>query len=164
MSTEPENQYQPQNPYEQPQPVPYGYSTTTNMPVPPQAPKKPSKLKRFGLPVGLLLLGLVIGTASGAAAKPEPVVEVQVQEKIVEKRVEVPRTPQSCLTAIDKGEAVIQSAGRVAGIFGQIIDAVKTMDAATIYKLNPKLDAETEILNGIKPQYQSARDACRASK
>lgn len=140
---------------------------TTYPQMPSQAPKPPkaSKLKRFGLPTGLLLLGLIIGGASGASAVPEPVEvvkEVPGPERVVEKKVNVPVTPQTCRDAITHGEAVIQSSSRVAGIFSEIIDAVRAMDSAAIIALNPKIDTETAILNEIRPKYQAARDACRA--
>jgi hypothetical protein len=147
MSEQPTTTY-PSQPLYQPQ-VP--------MPV-----KKASKLKRFGLPVGLLALGLMVGGTAGASAVPEPVEvvkEVPV-EKIVTKTKEV--TPQACLTAISQGELIIQSSGRVATIFSDILSAVQTMDAAAIRAANPKLDAETATIKGITPKYQNARDECRA--
>ena len=131
-------------------------------PMPVAVPPKPSKLKRFGLPVGLLLLGLMLGGVVGAVAKPDP--PVQVQEKIVEKKVEVPTTPQSCLTAITYAEQIISSSGRTVGVFVDVLDAVKTFNAAKITALSPKIDDETTLITGITPKYQSARDSCRASR
>lgn len=145
----PESQYMPQAPQYPPyQPAPL--------------PPKKSKFKRFLLPVGLLLLGLVIGGSAGASAVPEPV--VQVQEKVVTKEVEVTVTPVSCLKAIQHAEEVIDSSGRVVVVFSDILDAVKKLDADEIYRLNPKIDAETAVLQDIKPKYHAARDACQASR
>lgn len=156
---------QPQNPYQQQ----YGHGSFNAVPPqPPQAPvlppQKPSKLKRFGLPIGLLLLGLVIGGASGASAVPEPVEivkEVPV-EKIVTKTVK--ETPATCLTAIGYAEDIIASTGRVVGVFGQILDAASDLNAARIEALNPEIDVETEVINELRPKYQSARDDCQASR
>jgi hypothetical protein len=153
------NQQIPQQPQFQPYQNGPGY-----VPQMPVTPVKPSKLKRFGLPVGLLLLGLVIGGASGASAVPEPV--VQVQERRVEVPVEkiVKETPASCLSALEHSEEIIQSSARTVGVFVEILDAVQVLDAAKITSLNPKIEAETDVLDTLRPKYQSARDSCRASR
>jgi hypothetical protein len=167
MSNPTENPYQPAAQWPD-QPQQHAVPQYNVPPMPPQKPKT-SKLKRFGLPVGLLLLGLVIGGASGASAVPDPVEvvkEVPGPERTVTKevKVEVPKTPQACLTAIDNAESIIQSSGRVVGIFSEILDAVKTLNVAGIEAANPKIDAETATLNELRPKYQIARDTCRASK
>jgi hypothetical protein len=167
MSNETQNPYQnADQPQYQPQ-----YQPSAQWPdVPPQAPKvpkKPSKFKRFGLPVGLLLLGLVIGGASGASAVPDPVQvvkEVPGPERVVEKKVTVPTTPASCVQAIDDAEKIIASSGRAVGVMSDMFGAAAKLDAATINRLSPKIDDETAYLNKIRPSYQSSRDSCRASR
>lgn len=136
-------------------------------PMPTQAPaKKPSKLKRFGLPVGLLLLGLIIGGVSGASAVPEPVEvvkEVPGPERIVNKTVEKPVTPQTCKTALDLAGQIMTISAEALGYSNDAVQAAARIDASGIMLARTNMDAVTVRLKEIGPKYLSARDSCNAS-
>lgn len=143
-----------------------GYSNAVP-PMPPQAPKKAKK--KWLVPVlivAALLLGAGMGNASAAAKPAEIQIQTKEVEKVVEKKVPVPvpTTPSECAAALDYAEDVMRSSARVVGIFSDIIDAVKILDANKITELSPKIDDETVILEDIRPKYQSAAATCRASK
>jgi len=133
-------------------------------PMPPQLPKKPSKLKRFGLPVGLLLAGLLIGGVSGASAVPEPVTvtkEVPV-EKIVTKTVK--ETPASCLKAIQHAEEIFGVAADMTDVMKDGIQAAAYGNAADINAVTARIEALNADLDKYVADYKPARDSCQASR
>jgi hypothetical protein len=156
MSTE--NQYQPQQPQYQPQ------QYDTNVPWKPQPPKKPSKLKRFGFAAGTLMLAVILGSAVGASAVPEPVeiVKVEVKEKIVTKEVKVPITPESCKTALTFAGQVHDLSAEAMGYSSDATKAAARLNVAGVTTATQNIDSVTQRLKAISPQYLAARDSCRA--
>jgi len=146
---------QPQDPYQQ-----FQYAPA----VPPQVPKKASKFKRFGLPVGLLLAGLLVGGVSGASAVPEPVEivkEVPV-EKIVTKTVK--ETPASCLKAIQYAEQIFGVAADMTDVMSDGIKAAAYGSAADINAVTARIEVLNASLDTHTASYKTARDSCQASK
>ncbi len=136
-----------------------GYPTP---PLPVQPPKKPSLLKRFGFAAGTLVLAVILGSAVGANAVPEPVEVIKVQEKIVEKTVKVPVTPESCKTALTLAGTVIDYSAEAMGYMSDALQAAGRLDAASITAASEKLNTVTPKLKEIGPKYRAARDLCQA--
>lgn len=136
--------------------------------VPPMPNHAPKKAKRKWLVPLLMLAALLVGLTVGAAKPaPDPVtIEKVVEKKVevpVEKQVEVPVTPTACGDFIDLAEKVNNISSEVLGIMSSTITAAGNLDAATITANNAKLPPQTAKLKAITPDYQSARDTCRAS-
>lgn len=123
----------------------------------PPAPKKRFNWKTALTVFAAVLIGGVVGSVSNPA--PPPVVEVQVQEKIVEKEV----TPVECGTALDIGSEIIANGGTVIGLLSDSLGAVADFDAATIRENNVQVNEQTEKLKEITPEFLSSREACQAS-
>lgn len=146
-----------QNPYQQFQ---YGPQMPT------QAPKKRALFKRFGLPVGLLLFGLLVGGSIGTSSVPDPVEivkEVPV-EKIVEKKVTEFRAPSSCLKAIEHAEEIFGVAARTTTVMSEAISAASARSTSRLNASTAKMDGLNAELEGFGVSYRASRDECKASR
>jgi uncharacterized hydantoinase/oxoprolinase family protein len=127
-------------------------------------PPKPSKFKRFRLPVGLLLLGLIIGGASGASAVPEPVEIEKRVEVPVEKIVTKKETPASCLKAIQHAEEIFGVAADMTGVMADGMKAAAYGTVADINAVTARIEALNTELDTHTGNYKPVRDACQASR
>ena len=137
-------------------PLPPQYAPFQSQPQPP-APKKRFNWKLALIVFAAVLIGGVIGSVSNPA--PPPVVQVQVQEKVVEKEV----TPTACGTALDRGAEIIGMGGTVVGLLSDSLEAAGNLDAATIRANSEKIREQTQKLKDITPDYQLSRDTCESS-
>lgn len=115
---------------------------------PPAKPKAWWKKPLFLLPTGALLLGLAIGSSNAPA--PE-VKEVPGPERIVTKteKVDVPITPQACLTALDINELAFTF---LSESLGHVLDADYTA-----------ANASSDKVKALVPKVNAAKSECRAS-
>jgi hypothetical protein len=118
------------------------------------APPAPKKRRAWIIPVIALALGLIIGGASTAGAKPEPVEvvkEVPGPERTVEKRVEVkvPTTPAACLNALTINEQAFT-------YLSESMDHILSADYAAANR-------STERVKALVPKSNAAKAECRAS-
>lgn len=124
------------------------YTTPAPIPLPEHmqrpAPKKQAWWKKPAvlLPVGALLLGTAIGTAN--TPKPVEVVkEVPGPERVVEKekRVEVPVTPASCMTALDLNEEAFSGLAKSMSLVTEGDYSGAKANNETVARLVPKVNA-----------------------
>lgn len=136
-------------------------------PLPVNPPAKPKAKRRWLVPV-LVLVALFMGVGIGSAKPaPDPVTitkEVPV-EKIVTKEVpvEVPVTPTECGDFITLAAKVNDINSEVLGLLSSSLTAAGNLDSATIMANNAKLPTQTAKLKALTPEYQTARDTCKAS-
>lgn len=131
---------------------------------PAPAPEKKVRFKKFVLPVSCLVAGLVFGSATAAASKPEPV--VQTVEKVVEKRVEVPveKTPKACITALDLAGDAMGTLSKVGNLGSRGIQAAYARNGSDLDQVNEDLKTLRTELNGQTPALGVAVSACRAAE
>lgn len=139
-------------------------------PTPPQYapfqsyPQPPAPKKRFNWKLALAMFAaVIIGGIIGSVSNPAPPPVVQVQEKRVEVEKKVTETPAECGTALDLGADIIGMSGTVVGLLSNSMEAVGNLDAATIRGNSAKIREQTAKLKAVTPDYQSARDTCKAS-
>lgn len=150
-----ENQQQPHTPYQ-----------ATDGPMQWSAPHaqatEPEKRKRkWILPAGLAVAGLVLGFGAGVGAKPEPVIEVQ--EKIVEKEVTVEVTPPECIEALDLAAVLVEDLAKVPAIAADGMGAALDQDVAGINAVTERLKTAKAGLDLQKEPLGAAVSVCRAS-
>ncbi|WP_104138750.1 hypothetical protein [Arthrobacter sp. ZGTC131] len=148
--------YQP-TPYQQP-----AYSQV-GLPLPPQAaePEKRKRKPKWFLPAGLAVAGLVLGFGAGVGAKPEP--EIVVQEKIVEKEVEVVKevTPPSCIEALDVTQEAIELFSTYPEMAHDAVQAAGTFDTAGLQAVTRKIETFNSDLDKLTPKVGAPVAACR---
>lgn len=132
-----------------------------NVPQQPQfAPMKPKKDKKkiwliAGGALVLMSLGFGMGqSAAGEESSTPPVQaeapEVKTETKTVTEEVEVEKTPQSCIDALDYGDELI-------GYFSEALEsAADSMGYAMDFDWD-SLDGETAKLEKLTPKVEEAR-------
>lgn len=131
---------------------------------------RPARIRRrilaIGLPVVALLAGVGIGT-SAAGGSPEPRVETKIEtrevEVPVEKKVEVPVTPDACIAALDEAEALNQLNIEAFDIVAGMFDSASNYDVAGINSGTSKLDALQPKVAAKVADYNDEATACRAN-
>jgi hypothetical protein len=111
-------------------------------------------------------VALIFGFGLGAIKPPPAPVTITKEvpvDKIVEKRVEVPVTPQACLTALTHAGEIIDISGATVGIMSDTLKAAVLRDVPSITANTEKVKVQTDKLKGITPGYISAREECQAS-
>lgn len=134
------------------------------------APKRPRK-KRWILPVSVGVAGLLIGSAMGASNRPKPVEVVKevpgperVVTQTVEKKVDVPKTPAACLTALDLSEQAFNYAAEALGYSNDALTAAGQLDPAGIQAAGDKMEALNPKIKALAPKVNAAKSECRASE
>ena len=131
-----------------------------------------SKKKTLLAGAGVLLFGIIIGScgASGGTettSTPAPTetetVEVPGPERVVEKEVEVPVTPDSCLEALDLAEQGFDLASQTISIMNDALQAAANLNVAGIESATAQLEVLQPELESIVGPMNEAKAECRAS-
>lgn len=142
------------------------------MPATAAAPKKRRRLlsAKILVPAAALVFGLVLGSAAAGspepAAAPAPItktVEVPV-EKIVTKTVEVNKTPEACLTALDLSETAFGYAADSISHMNDALQAAGTFDVDGINAASERMKKVNAKMEKVTGPLNAAKDSCRASK
>ena len=124
---------------------------------PPTVP--PKKKKWFTAPLVLVGVGaLVLGTAIGSAG--QKTVTVPGPERTVTKEVKVPTTPAACSEAFSLAEQVFTASASTVGILSDALGAAGRFDVAALQGMPAKIQAQTDLINGINPKYKAAKSSC----
>lgn len=142
----------------------------------------PAKSKRrWVLPTALAVAGVMVGAGLATASQGEPetiTVEKPVQvEKVVTEEVEVPVTPDACITALDSADGLIDASGAVIGIAAGAFDLVpRAAEAGMNYDLaaaeqiaadgeemGALIEEQTAIVGPLRADYDAAVIECRGA-
>jgi hypothetical protein len=129
------------------------------------APKLKSKW-RFALPVGLLVGGIIIGSAAAGSAEPKTVEvtkEVPGPERIVEKKVEVRVVPAACTEYITLSEKAFDYSAEAMGYMSDALQAAGRFDTAAISTASEKLKVLNPKMSALTTPVNTAKGECRAS-
>lgn len=129
-------------------------------------PKPPKKSKkRFILPLALLVGGMIIGSASAASVKPEPVVQVKevTKEVPVEKIVTKQVTPPSCIEALDLASKAVTTLAKIGPLAGRGIMAASAGNPTELNAVTSEVKAVNAEIDEQNPALGAASSACRAS-
>lgn len=128
----------------------------------PPKPKAWWKKPIFILPAACLLLGLGLGASNRPA--PERI-EVPGPERVVTKteNVEVPVTPEVCLTALDLAEQGFTYAAESMGYMSAALTAASDLDIDAINKASADLKVVTPKMEALAPKANAAKSECRAT-
>ncbi|MFC9335849.1 hypothetical protein [Arthrobacter sp. NPDC057009] len=155
------NQYDGPANYQPPTQSAYGQMGMPPVLQPAPEPGKPKR--KWLLPVGLAVAGLVLGFGAGMGAKPEP--EIVVQEKIVEKEVEVEVvkevTPPSCIEALDVTQEAIELFSTYPEMANDAVQAAGTFDTAGLQAATRKIETFNSDLGKLTPKVGAPVAACR---
>lgn len=112
------------------------------------------------LPVALLI-GVGMGS-SGDPVTPDPITNTETKEVEVEKIVEVERTPDACIAALDAADKVNAYSGEGFGLASEAMTAAGNFDMTALEDANIGLNDLLEPLSIALDEYNVAAAECRA--
>lgn len=116
---------------------------------------------------GAALIALALGvTACGSPseAPPPEVKEVEVEvERVVEREVEVYRTPQACLDAINLAGKIARNAEEHAKISGDAVVAAYNRDDAAIEQATIEMRTLADMAELTASHFEAAAAECEAT-
>ncbi|HCB59148.1 MAG TPA: hypothetical protein DEP82_14835 [Arthrobacter bacterium] len=128
-------------------------------PAPWNPPTVPPKKKWFAKPlVWLPVAALVLGAGLGSAG--QKTVTVPGPERTVTKEVKVPTTPAACSEAFSLAEQVFTASASTVGVLSDALTAAGRFDVAALQGMPAKIQAQTDLINGINPKYKAAKSSC----
>ena len=146
-----------------PNPTPPPYNPQPQPPAyygpPLQPPVK--KKRKWILPVGMLVGGLILGSTAGASQVPDPIVETKTETKTVTETKEV--TPKECLKALDLYEELVGYSTEALGYTKEAMLAASKLDAAGIRAENDKMTELKPKIQAVTDPLLTAKSTCRAS-
>ena len=116
--------------------------------------------------VACALFGGVVG-ASGQPDPVEVVKEVPGPERVVtntvEKKVEVPVTPPSCIKYIGLSEQGFSYAAEAMGYMSDALTAAGSLNTAALSAASDKIAVVSPKMKALAPETNAAKAECRAS-
>lgn len=125
---------------------------------------KPSRFRRFA-PIAAIPVALLIGVgmgASGDPVAPDPITNTETVEVEVEKIVEVERTPEACIAALDAADQVNVYSGEGFGLVSEAMTAAANFDMVALEDANIGLNDLLVPLQVALGDYTTAAESCRA--